>query len=569
MANYLKILPIILVINIASCTQVPENRPFVNTNSSNESYENKDRKYKQLYDSIYINLALNKALNKEALALFIKDIEIMTDINLFNKVSKIAFEIGDYGAADIIASKWIKISPNSYLPYKFGLSASLENNNFARANNYFLSYLQTINPQSKSDYSRLMFSLSENRNRLNVIKFFEDYLQMNENRLLSLSYIELLYSYNKQTKVIEYINKIGTYNERNLVRLESSSLAALNQLTLAKDILIKYLQSKDISDRQVQIELLEIYLKLDDMLSATKLIDKILISDPDDISIILQISRLLYNREKLDLSEKYLSTLVIDTDEINYLRGMLDYRAGNYRESIVHFDRITSHTYKIQAQINKSSSILKIHGLVEAIEYLENLKTKYTSEDIKLQFWLAQVSHYNDKKLYRNIIEIVNKSLVSYKDNINLVYARAMAYEALKKVDLMEKDLLFILSIDNKNSNTLNALGYSLAIHTDRFDEAYNYITQALDYDPGSPAILDSMGWVLFKKGNYVDALKYAEIAYKKDQDPEIIEHYCQILIKNGLYSESRKIMEVEFKKNPNNSDLIDKLTSLHNNVPL
>ena len=93
----------------------------------------------------------------------------------------------------------------------------LENNNFDRANDYFLSYLKTINPKSKSDYSRLIFSLSENRNRLNVIKFFENYLQINENRLLSLSYIELLYSYNKQTKVIEYINKIGTYNERNLL----------------------------------------------------------------------------------------------------------------------------------------------------------------------------------------------------------------------------------------------------------------------------------------------------------------------------------------------------------------
>ena len=75
------------------------------------------------------------------------------------------------------------------------------------------------------------------------------------------------------------------------------------------------------------------------------------------------------------------------------------------------------------------------------------------------------------------------------------------------------------------------------------------------------------MGFI--QKGNYIDALKYAEIAYKKDQDPEIIEHYCQILIKNGLYSKSRKIMEVEFKKNPNNSNLIDKLTSIHNNVPL
>ena len=39
----------------------------------------------------------------------------------------------------------------------------------------------------------------------------------------------------------------------------------------------------------------------------------------------------------------------------------------------------------------------------------------------------------------------------------------------------MEIDLKKILSIDARNANTLNALGYSLIIHTKRYEEAYNF----------------------------------------------------------------------------------------------
>ena len=55
------------------------------------------------------------------------------------------------------------------------------------------------------------------------------------------------------------------------------------------------------------------------------------------------------------------------------------------------------------------------------------------------------------------------------------------------KSNLMEKDLKQVLKYDRKNANTLNALGYSLTIHTERYEEAYNFIHQAYHYDPGSP----------------------------------------------------------------------------------
>ena len=108
----------------------------------------------------------------------------------------------------------------------------------------------------------------------------------------------------------------------------------------------------------------------------------------------------------------------------------------------------------------------------------------------------------------------------------------------------MEKDLRTILKIDKKNANTLNALGYSLVIHTKRYTEAYKLLLEAYEYDPGNAAILDSIAWVEYKLGNYVQALKYIESSYTRDKDPEIVEHYCEILIKNKQFDKLRKVID-------------------------
>ena len=143
--------------------------------------------------------------------------------------------------------------------------------------------------------------------------------------------------------------------------------------------------------------------------------------------------------------------------------------------------------------------------------------------------------------------------------NPNLLYARAMAYEELREIKLMEKDLITVLLIDQKNANTLNALGYSLAVHTQRYDEAYELIYEAHLYDPGSAAILDSLGWVEYKRGNYVDALKFIEASYERDKDKEIVLHYCEILIKNKSYDKLRSIIHIELERNSNDESFVQK----------
>jgi tetratricopeptide (TPR) repeat protein len=78
---------------------------------------------------------------------------------------------------------------------------------------------------------------------------------------------------------------------------------------------------------------------------------------------------------------------------------------------------------------------------------------------------------------------------------------------------------------------SLNALGYTLADRTDRYREAEKLIRKALKIDPESPAIIDSLGWVLFKRGKHEAALEQLEIAYEAFPDPEVAAHLVEVLV--------------------------------------
>jgi tetratricopeptide (TPR) repeat protein len=82
-----------------------------------------------------------------------------------------------------------------------------------------------------------------------------------------------------------------------------------------------------------------------------------------------------------------------------------------------------------------------------------------------------------------------------------------------------------------KSALSLNAYGYTLADRTDRYREAEKLVRKALKYDPESPAIIDSMGWVLFKQGRFEEALAELERAWAGMQDHEVAAHIVETLV--------------------------------------
>ena len=113
------------------------------------------------------------------------------------------------------------------------------------------------------------------------------------------------------------------------------------------------------------------------------------------------------------------------------------------------------------------------------------------------------------------------------------------------------------------NPHAYNALGFSYADRNERLPEARQLIEKALSMAPDDAAILDSMGWVLFRLGDLPEALSYLERSYGKREDPEIAAHLGEVLWTLGRQDDARRLLQDARKKFPSNAVLSETIKRL------
>jgi tetratricopeptide (TPR) repeat protein len=135
----------------------------------------------------------------------------------------------------------------------------------------------------------------------------------------------------------------------------------------------------------------------------------------------------------------------------------------------------------------------------------------------------AQIMRDADR--HQDAIKILGDGLRSMPDNPELLYEHALAAEKIKDYVLMEKQLRRLIELKPEDSLAYNALGYSFADRNVRLDDAEQLLREALRLSPDSGAILDSLGWALFRKGRYNEAIDYLRNAFQRQPDGEVAAH--------------------------------------------
>jgi len=160
-------------------------------------------------------------------------------------------------------------------------------------------------------------------------------------------------------------------------------------------------------------------------------------------------------------------------------------------------------------------------------------------------------------------LQILSDGLENFPNNPELLYARSMVAEKQDNFALAESDLRAILAQDENNATILNALGYTMTLHTDRQQEAYNLIVRAYTISPDSPSIIDSLGWVLFKLGRSQEALNYLNQAYSMVPDPEIAAHLGEVYWAMGNNEQALNIWSEILEQQPNHRVILKTMLRL------
>ncbi|MGH8039226.1 MAG: tetratricopeptide repeat protein [Stenotrophomonas sp.] len=153
-------------------------------------------------------------------------------------------------------------------------------------------------------------------------------------------------------------------------------------------------------------------------------------------------------------------------------------------------------------------------------------------------------------------LDALARGLAAYPDENGLLYARALAWERRDDVPRAEADLRKILVTEPENVAALNALGYTLADRTTRYQEALELIDRARVAEPDNAAIVDSYGWVLYRLGRNEEALVQLRRAWTLAKDPEIAAHVGELLWVLGRKDEARRFFDEARKLDPENRAL-------------
>jgi len=122
-----------------------------------------------------------------------------------------------------------------------------------------------------------------------------------------------------------------------------------------------------------------------------------------------------------------------------------------------------------------------------------------------------------------------------------LLYARGMSLERAKRWERAESDFLRALELEPDQPLVLNYLGYSWVEMGRNLDEARQMIEKAVEQRPNDGYIVDSLGWVLYRLGEYEDAVRFLERAAElRANDPVILGHFGDGLWQVGRSAEAR-----------------------------
>lgn len=242
-------------------------------------------------------------------------------------------------------------------------------------------------------------------------------------------------------------------------------------------------------------------------------------------------------------------------NQSSFYLGKIEEKRNNTSNALGWFDKVNEGPFEFEAAVTAITMLVKDKQYAQAEQRLTALPTKFPKQ--KPRIVLIRAELYSQQKQYEKAYNYLTDELKNYPDRDEILYSRALMADRMDRLDVMEADLLKLLSKSPDNVEALNALGYSLADKTTRYAEADGYLVHALRIKPDEPVILDSYGWLKYKMGNYQVALEYLQKAYDKQPENEIAAHLAEVLWVSGNKEEAKKLLDKAINVSPDDTYLL------------
>ncbi len=216
---------------------------------------------------------------------------------------------------------------------------------------------------------------------------------------------------------------------------------------------------------------------------------------------------------------------------------------------------------EIPADVPEWVDAQRLHGWIHsesgdmkaAVERLE-AASKAAPDRVELVLELARALRANgDLKAARARLAA---SIERWPAHHAIRYQHAMVVHEMGDEAAALRAMFGVLSVEPDHPGALNFIGYTWTEQGKRLERAEAFIRRALAQNPTEGAIVDSLGWVLFKRGRLDDAEATLRRAVSlAPEQAEIHFHLAEVLWAAGRKKEARKHYDSAIAKTRNDDE--------------
>lgn len=344
--------------------------------------------------------------------------------------------------------------------------------------------------------------------------------------------------------------------ELNFIILKANLLSDLNQKQAAQAFLSEQLA---INPDQPRLRLMLARLLFEAQAFSDARVQYQILHEirPEDGEILFALAMLSIEQADFAQARLHLGRLVRTDQRVNqaqYYLGLVAEKTGDVALALREFAKVDGGYEYLSAQGRIVELISVNQSLEDARSYLA--KKKLAHNGLRSQFDLIEGQLLSRVDAEDALFEHLDEAIEAQAGDIPLLYFRAMSGQKYDRLDILERDLKQVLTLDPGNADAMNALGYTLADQTDRYDEAYVLIEKALRLKPEEPAFIDSMGWVLYRLNRYEEAIDYLEQAFERFPNDEVAAHLGEVLWQSGKTRRAKRVWKEALSETPDSTFL-------------
>ncbi|MGJ8668335.1 MAG: tetratricopeptide repeat protein [Oceanococcus sp.] len=512
-------------------------------------------------------LAAKRGLPQEAAQLYLQAAQQSQDPLIAQRATQLALQAENIQLASLGANRWIDLDAENTGAYEIAARLALRQQKYTEAQGHLKKLLDLDKSPDGAALVNVAEILSlEPEAADQALSLYRELIER-QPITAAAAYAEALLAYR-----VDRPAQAGVAVDKALMMRPDWQQAQLLALRLqlqagdgaAAERSIQDLHVSSPKSLKLRLSLGSLLLEFEQTALATREFRNALKIDKNNAAALFALGLIAMDAGELSKAEEYFTRLQNQGQRLadsSFYLGRIAEEQGDALKAMQFYREVSSGRRVLDAAIRQTVIISKQGELSAARSYLEILRARFPNEVLRL--WQVEAELLFRDNQDQAALEIYNQALDEYPEDIDLLYGRAIVFERLGRVDEAEADLRAVIAQDGDDARSLNALGYMLSNHSERYAEATALVRRALVLTPDDPAVIDSLGWLYFRQGDLTQARLHLEQAWDRLKDPEVAAHLGEVLWRQGEQERARSVWLQGLQQNPGHQGLLQTMERL------